>query len=65
MAKNKEGWSWAPYTKRYHYYIAERSLCERYRLLWIVELEQRDEEYPNDCAICRRKLKERKQRQAV
>lgn len=65
MAKNKEGWTWLQNAKKWHYFVDGESLCGRYMLLAIPDLQQGNDDSPDNCVTCRRKLKERKQRQAA
>lgn len=64
----KEGWTWIHDTTEWHYFVDsdltrydKESLCGRYALLDDDDLEQRNDDSPDNCAACKRKLKTRKE----
>lgn len=55
----KEGWGFPWNSRKAHYFINGRSLCNRW--LYTGALEQGNDDSPDNCAICKRKLKKRRE----
>jgi len=60
MEKNKEGWTWLTNSTKWHYFVEGRSLCGKFMLLSIPELEQGNDGSLDNCMACRKKLEKRK-----
>jgi len=60
--KNKEGWTWLANSKKWHYFVEGRSLCGKFLLLQIPELEQGNDGSPDNCMACRKKLEKRREK---
>lgn len=58
--KKEEGWTWLVNSRKWHYFINGRSLCGKFLLLVVPELEQGNDDSPDNCVICRRELEKRK-----
>jgi hypothetical protein len=56
----EEGWGKPARTKKWHYFVGIRSLCGRWA--YRGELEQGNDDSPDNCAACRKKLEKRKLR---
>ena len=62
-----EGWGWLILagswsgTKKWHYFVDGKSLCGKYMTLGQIELEQGNDDSPDNCAECRRRLLKRKE----
>lgn len=54
-----EGWVGLLNTKKWHYFINGRSLCRKWMYLGTL-YEQGNDNSPDNCAACKKKLKERK-----
>ena len=52
-----EGWTWLINSKKWHYFVNGRSLCGKFGLIGRPELKQGDDDNPDNCAACRKKLK--------
>ncbi len=52
----KEGWTYLLNSPKWHYFRGGRSLCGRFLLLGNPELEQGNENSPDNCKGCLRKL---------
>jgi len=57
----QEGWTWLINSRKWHYFVGPRSLCRRWALVGNPELEKGNDDSPDNCAACKRKLAERKQ----
>jgi len=55
-----EGWGWLINSRKWHYFVGGRSLCGRWLAPWLKELEQGNDNSPDNCAECKRRLKRRK-----
>ncbi len=55
-----EGWTYLTNSRKWHYFIDGRSLCKRFMLFFLPELEQGDDDSPDNCKACRAKLLKRK-----
>ena len=53
-----EGWGWPGNAKKAHYFVGSRSLCGKW--LYLGSLEQGNDDSPDNCAVCKRKLKKRR-----
>lgn len=54
---SREGWIWLINSRKWHYFGPNgKSLCGKFFLLGNPELEQGNDNSPDNCAICRRKL---------
>ena len=62
--KLKEGWTYLYNSKKWHYFTSERntSLCNKFMLLALPELEQGNDESLDNCASCKKALKRRSQK---
>ena len=49
----KEGWNWLFNSRKEHYFVLGKSLCNRYMLL---DTSHLSETTNNPCAICKKKL---------
>ena len=60
--KNTEGWTWLSNSMKWHYFIREdgKSLCGKWGLWGSPELEQGNDDSPENCVACKRKLEKRK-----
>jgi hypothetical protein len=58
----KEGWTYLLNSRKWHYFTDEenKSLCGKFMLLSLPELEQGNDESPDNCAACKRALAKRK-----
>jgi len=54
-----EGWAKPLNTRKFHYFVDKRSLCDRYMYFGDLEADT-GKESPDDCKSCRRKLDKRK-----
>ena len=57
--EQKEGWARVDYSRKWHYFVDGRSLCRSYGVFDKVSLEQGNDNSPDNCAICKRKLAKR------
>lgn len=55
MSQMPEGWAAVFSARKYHYFIAGRSLCGKWMTV-AVDLEPDDGPHPDDCTPCRRAL---------
>ena len=60
--KEKEGWTWLFNAYKQHYFVDKKSLCGKWAILLDNELEIGNDESPDNCLECRRKLKKRKEK---
>lgn len=65
-AGKNEGWWWPVNSRKAHYMVAGRSLCGQWLVLGRPELEQNNDNSPDNCRACvkrltTRRLKEMKQ----
>ena len=67
MAKKKkppeitEGWGWLLNSTKWHYFLADgKSMCGKWLRLSNDDQEQGNDDSPDNCAACRKKLKARK-----
>jgi len=51
-----EGWTWLWNSRKRHYFLDGRSLCGRFLLLGHPELKHSNDDSPDNCTACRRKL---------
>ena len=52
------GWTWLHNSRKWHYFHYDRtSLCGKFMLLGKTRLEQGNDDSPDNCAVCKRKLK--------
>ena len=56
----KEGWTWLHNSKKWHYFVDGRSLCGRWMLFSNPGLEQGNDDSPDNCKACSKKLITRK-----
>ncbi len=59
MNKPTEGWKWLFNATKWHYFVDHESLCGRWGTFTMNELEQGNDKSPDNCKMCRRKLKAR------
>lgn len=58
----REGWNWLFNSSKWHYFREGRSLCGKWMTLGNPEYQQGNDNSPDNCAACKRKLlKEREQ----
>jgi len=57
-----EGWVWALNWRKAHYIKDSRSLCGKWLYLG-KNLEQGKDDSPDNCALCRRKLRKQKEKE--
>lgn len=62
IKRGGEGWSFCSTSAKAHYFVDGRSLCNRWMFLSDPELEQGNDNSPDNCVICRKKLLRRKER---
>lgn len=55
-----EGWTYLTNSRKWHYFVDGRSLCKRFMLFIIPELEQGTDDSPDNCKACKEKLLKRK-----
>ena len=60
MEAIKEGWTWIFNSRKWHYFQEGRSLCRNFALLGSADLEQGNDNSPDNCATCKKKLKKEK-----
>lgn len=51
-----EGWTYLLNSRKWHYFINGISLCRKFMLISRPELEQGNDDSPDNCAACRKKL---------
>ena len=47
-----EGWTWLRNSRKWHYFVDQRSLCGRFLLLANPDLEQGNDDSPDNCKAC-------------
>lgn len=52
----KEGWTWLKNSRKWHYFVDKRSLCGKWQVVADDDLEQGNDDSPDNCAACKRKL---------
>ncbi len=55
---SKDGWWWPANARKAHYMIAGRSLCGEWGCLGNAHPEQGNDDSPDNCAECKRRLKQ-------
>ena len=61
-----EGWGACHNTSKWHYFDTEgRSLCRRFMLFGQQDLQQGNDDSPDNCKECVRRLEKRKQKRGV
>lgn len=63
MNKPTEGWKWLMNATKWHYFVDHESLCGRWGTFTMDALEQGNDNSPDNCKMCRRKLKARQANQ--
>lgn len=58
----QEGWSPLDNSRKWHYFVDRRSLCGSWAIMGKTELKQGDDDSPDNCAACKRKLAKRKEK---
>lgn len=61
----QEGWTYLINSPKWHYFVGNRSICSRFMLLSLPELEQGKEESPDNCKACKTKLLKRKSKKEL
>jgi len=56
----REGWTWLRNSRKWHYFVDNRSLCGRWMLFTAPGLEQGNDNSSDNCAMCQKKLIARK-----
>jgi hypothetical protein len=51
-----EGWGWLYNARKWHYFRDRRSLCGRWLGLGLGELQQGNDNSPDNCPTCAKKL---------
>lgn len=59
VTKEPEGWTWLGNSRKWHYFVGDRSLCRKWGLFATPKLQQGNDDSPDNCAECRRRLKKR------
>jgi hypothetical protein len=54
--EKKEGWTWLINSTKWHYFKDRQSLCGKFLLLGNIELEQGNDNSPDNCKACIKKL---------
>jgi len=57
VSKEKGGWGWPVNSRKAHYFVNGRALCGRW--LFFGPLEQGNDDNPDNCAECKKRLKRR------
>jgi len=55
--EDNEGWGWPNNSRKAHYFVGGRSLCNRW--MYFGELDQGNDESSHNCVSCKRKLRKR------
>ena len=56
-----EGWTWLVNSRKWHYFTQDKlSLCGKFMLLSLGALEAGNDDSPDNCAACKKKLAKRK-----
>jgi len=60
--KMNEGWTWLINSRKWHYFRDSRSLCGKFALFDPMsgDLERGNDDSPDNCAACKRKLEKEK-----
>ena len=61
MGNKKEGWTYLTNSPKWHYFVDGRSLCKRFMLFALPDLELGNDNSPDNCKACRNKLLKRKE----
>lgn len=59
---NQEGWGYPANSRKAHYFVASRSLCLRW--VFMGHLDEGNDASADNCAVCKRRLKERRPRRS-
>lgn len=59
-----EGWNWLLNSSKWHYFRGGRSLCGNWLGLGLTEYQQGNDESPDNCKACRKKLVKEKEKLA-
>jgi len=61
MSEDIEGWTWLSNSRKWHYFVNGQSLCRKWTLWgWKShDYELGNDNSPDNCAECRRRLKKR------
>ncbi|TAN60753.1 hypothetical protein EPN18_08015 [bacterium] len=59
-ATTNEGWVYLKNSPKWHYIRNRTSLCNKFLYLGTQELEQGNNNSPDNCAVCRKKLEKEK-----
>ena len=57
----KEGWGFPANSRKAHYFVNGMALCNKW--MFHGELEQGNDNSPDNCVSCRRKLQKRKEKE--
>jgi hypothetical protein len=59
--KIKEGWTYLFNSRKWHYFTSKdnKSICGKFLLLALPELEQGNDNSPDNCKACQKSLKKR------
>jgi hypothetical protein len=58
-----EGWGWLYNARYYHYFIDGRSICGKWLGLGLGELEKGNDNSPDNCKTCIKRLAKRKDKE--
>jgi len=59
-----EGWGWLTNSRKWHYFVDGKSLCGKWWAPWLRnDVEQGNNDSPDNCAECKRRLKKHKEDQ--
>jgi len=56
----REGWTWLVNTRKWHYFVKKISLCEKWMIIGNPDLEEGNDNSPDNCKVCQKKLAKRK-----
>lgn len=56
--KEKEGWGFPINSKKAYYFVNGMALCNKW--MYLGELEQGNNDSPDNCSVCRKKLERRR-----
>lgn len=59
MSLNREGWALPAFSRKWHYFVDSFSMCREW--LFSGPVEQGNDDSPDNCAVCARKLKKLKE----
>ena len=60
-AESTEGWGWLSNSPKWHYFVDGKSLCSKWALWGNPELSQGNDDSPDNCKACQKKLEKRRE----